>query len=122
MNIIVIHYFIIHALVFCHTHDFNKSVYFERPITIYNLRTLMWWSHFINACVQHTVINEYWKSAILSWSGVQWHTIHAKFCEMLKVSMGSRAVEVGWGSRRLGSRQHSDHTSFKEMTKNYKIF
>lgn len=77
----------------------------------------MWWSHFTNECVQHTVINEYWKSTIWRWSGVQWHIIHAKCCEMLKVTMGSKAVEVGWGSG-----QHSDHTSYKEMPKNYKIF
>jgi hypothetical protein len=39
---------------------------------------------------------------------------------MLKVLMGSKAVEVGWSGR--ANRQHNDHTSLKDITKNYKIF
>jgi hypothetical protein len=49
----------------------------------------MWWSHFTNACVQHTVIND---------TGNQQYgagVVSNGICEMLKVSMGSRAMEVG---------------------------
>lgn len=79
--------------IFYHTQLQQSCIFLE---THYNFRTLMWWSHFTNECVQHTVINEHWKSIIWRWSGVQWHIIHAKCCEMLKVSVGSKGVEVGW--------------------------
>jgi hypothetical protein len=39
-----------------------------------------------------TVISKNIKLAIWRLIGVPWHTIHAKVCEMLKVSMQSKAV------------------------------